>query len=991
MLFGSCNPDNREIHPGICIQFQYCLEMFVTEMLCVLHGGAADPQASPLCFQTVPSMARLLLVLLAALGSLWVSQACFCDHYPWSSWTVCTRTCNYGTQERRRHITYDDYYWKNSCQQLCKHHELRACNLLACPLHCRLDEFGPWSQCSPCAKMQYRTRSLRSPSQFGGEACSEVLSEGRPCHPSTECKMEPISCRDKFQCDNGRCVSSTLKCNSQDDCGDRSDERGCAQADITPVCPSTFTVAPGADLIGNGFDAVGEEMRGAVLDNMFMGDSCIVNKTRGSGYRLYYRIPANIESLDLKVGLPEDFQRSPQTVSTEVVHPPRVFESSRQGFSSPDWFFIPIFYSSSSSRTSSHSLHQTVQTSQRTDSQFLRVQQVLPVSKFKVKESDLFLSGPLLHFLHALPLDYNYALYREIFQRFGTHYFGSGTLGGHYDLLYQYSRQELLNAGETEEHTTGCLNSESTLFLVLYAQTSSAHRCSNNKMTEKYSGSYVQASERSISLVRGGRSGEAAGLAWERKGPVPNTNAYMNWAKSLIDNPAVVDYELVPLLRLVRNIPCAVTKRRHLTTALQEYLAEFDSCKCAPCPNNARSYLSGTECQCICQTGTYGSTCETRAPDYTSEAVDGYWSCWTSWSSCGAAMKRQRSRKCDNPAPLRGGMACQGEDSQEEPCHISIFQQRDVCENDDDYREGMPKELPPGVEGCLRPQSPPNSHLRKAKLYYEFGEDEEFQCITGFELKGFQYINCLPDGTWSQPTGSCSKNVCFPPAVPRGMSLYPAQQDYRVGQYVGFNCEESTLRPTPRLAYRCSNTLTWDPPVPADLCCSSEKFVPDRQCGSGERLEGSTCVCIPRESCLLYKEDVCILNAEIDTAITMSFCSIVAGRCYGDRLFLVHAGPCEEEEADRLDWARFRVRMAAKSSGQEPCDLDVCYDWESCSGQTCQCKPPRDCSKSEEHMFCVKLKSQRIVSLNHCATAALRCAKHHFEILNEGRCGESQQ
>lgn len=55
-----------------------------------------------------------------------------------------------------------------------------------------------------------------------------------------------------------------------------------------------------------------------------------------------------------------------------------------------------------------------------------------------------------------------------------------------------------------------------------------------------------------------------------------------------------------------------------MVTALEEYLQEFDSCKCAPCPNNARPVLSGTECLCVCQTGTYGPNCETRAPDYTS-------------------------------------------------------------------------------------------------------------------------------------------------------------------------------------------------------------------------------------------------------------------------------------------------------------------------------------------------------------------------------------
>lgn len=76
--------------------------------------------------------------------------------------------------------------------------------------------------------------------------------------------------------------------------------------------------------------------------------------------------------------------------------------------------------------------------------------------------------------------------------------------------------------------------------------------------------------------------------------------------------------QVSPIIDLVQRIPCALTKRRHLQRALLQYLDEFDSCKCAPCPNNARALLSGTECTCVCQTGTFGSHCEKRAPDYTS-------------------------------------------------------------------------------------------------------------------------------------------------------------------------------------------------------------------------------------------------------------------------------------------------------------------------------------------------------------------------------------
>lgn len=48
------------------------------------------------------------------------------------------------------------------------------------------------------------------------------------------------------------------------------------------------------------FDAMAEQMRGAVLDNTFMGGQCTIEKQGPN--RKYYRIPANIEKFNIKVG-----------------------------------------------------------------------------------------------------------------------------------------------------------------------------------------------------------------------------------------------------------------------------------------------------------------------------------------------------------------------------------------------------------------------------------------------------------------------------------------------------------------------------------------------------------------------------------------------------------------------------------------------------------------------------------------------------------------
>lgn len=71
----------------------------------------------------------------------------------------------------------------------------------------------------------------------------------------------------------------------------------------------------------------------------------------------------------------------------------------------------------------------------------------MKVLNFTMKTKDLQLSDVFLSALNHLPLEYNFAMYSRIFDDFGTHYFTSGSLGGVYDLLYQFSSEELKNSG----------------------------------------------------------------------------------------------------------------------------------------------------------------------------------------------------------------------------------------------------------------------------------------------------------------------------------------------------------------------------------------------------------------------------------------------------------------------------------------------------------------------------------------------------------------
>ncbi|KAJ3580642.1 hypothetical protein NHX12_034300 [Muraenolepis orangiensis] len=774
---------------------------------------------------TITTGPALVLLLLQVLGWLAPGLACFCERYPWSSWSFCSRTCNYGTQQRTRNYVYENYFWKNNCQQFCEKYESRACN---------------------------------RPSQFGGEACSGVLAERRPCHPDTECRLPKLNCKEQFQCDNGRCINATLTCNTQNDCEDNSDERDCGGS-FTAVCPTERRVPPGPT---SSFDAMAEASRAPVLSNRFMGGGeCLIQ--RPESIILYYR-----------VGVVDDFKDQVSVVTSTKMSVNRA--KTKKGY------------------------REAFEASRQSDSVIFRVHQLLPVSTFKLRAPrDLVLSGPFLQFLNALPLEYNYPLYREIFQHFGTHYYGSGTLGGKYEMLYQY---------DTEMVTS--------------------------------SGSYTNAARKSHSMVEGGQAREAQKLVFSSDATPPR-DAFSDWSQSVIQVPYVVDYQ-----------------RRLLRRALVTYLEEFDVCKCVPCPNNAVVVLAGTECRCLCKTGTFGANCEKKAPGYTAEAEE---------------------------EDVRG-QPCQGPNIQLEPCHFSIFEKQTTCDNDDDFTMGWKDELPPGVVGCFRAERPANSYLLKAKPYFEVGENEEFQCFTGMQNDGSPFISCLPDLTWSQPNGRCIKEL----------QLYPDKKEYRVEESVGLNCLARGMVPAPRGAYRCTYALTWEPPIPSNLhCVDAKPYVPEWRCGPGQKRQGSDCVCVDRESCLSYHAELCALNVDLDTTVSMSVCSFQAGRCHGDPFVFVNMGQCDGGSAARLDWVRFRRRLSVYSVAQVPCGVDTCYDWETCDAaertqRTCVCSIPQDCPRDQGPTFCMKLTaSNRTRSTKLCVMGAFKCSSIPLEFLHEGPCGDS--
>ncbi|XP_063151780.1 complement component C6-like isoform X2 [Candoia aspera] len=887
-----------------------------------------------------------------------------------------------------REKVQDDYYNLISCKQLCFWTDTRPCNQQGSlnPINCQLGDWEEWSECDPCVKEQFRVRSLLRPSQFGGEASCGQMVDRRPCFPEKLCNIEEVNCQNKFHCDNGRCIAKKLECNGENDCGDNSDEQNCRR--IKPVCRTKFESIPSVQLMGLGYHILAGETRGEILDYSFNNGSCVLVKSENQ--RTTFRLPANLDNITFEVKTQEDDVKT--RFYTSLTTLARSYEKTSDSmYVGRGTSGIPYFWGSISTTTStsSYEFKQAVKASQKMTSNYIRIHKVIAVSNFTVKEQDLQLSGVFLKSLNSLPLEYNYALYSRIFDDFGTHYYTTGLLGAKYDLLYQFSEEEAKNSGLTTEQMENCVRTETQKYVFFFKSTEHHEYCSKNKMTERYEGSMLKSSEQSISLVKGGQSRYAAALAWQRKGSLPGHEIFTEWLESAKNNPVVIDFEVSPIVDLVKNFPCSATKRFNLRRAFSEYLSKYDPCRCAPCPNNAQAVLSETGCLCVCKSGTYGSNCELRAPDYTSDAVDGYWSCWSAWSACDASFKRKRTRLCNNPEPMNGGKPCKGEAEDEDRCFISMFKsQGATCVNDDDYtEEGRIKHT--CDTGCSTPKASENGFIRNEKPCYDVGEEAEVVCFSGYHRSGYQFVRCLPDKTWVQQTIECQLLACDRPSVSVAVHMTPFKIQYDVGDKIHLSCPEGYSLTGPG-TYKCGDKFSWIPPILSSLDCKKHEPLHIKgNCSLGKKEVDSQCVCIsPEEDCSTSSEDICVLDVQSEQAVTNSSCHYLAEKCRNDeQVHFIHNGPCHDDT--RLTWAIERANLSANSRRKEPCRYDVCYDWERCpeEGLHCTCLLPNQCAKGEEQVYCIEYGSgNRRRTSTLCVFGALKCANMKATLLHPGKC-----
>ncbi|KAM6456370.1 complement component C8 alpha chain [Liasis olivaceus] len=548
------------------------------------------------------------------------------------------------------------------------------------PIDCHLSTWSQWTICFPCQGKRFRSRQLVQPAKYRGSTCNGNLWDKEACKPSEQCVAEQ-SCGNDFQCqETGRCIKHHLLCNGEPDCRDGSDEADCD--DPVSSCENPDPV-PGIAQISRGFNILTQEQALLVYDPKYFGGRCesVYNgewrelKYDSACEHLYYgddekyfRKPYNVhfyqflaqadtgvsseyyeDSADLLKAIKQDTSRnSGYTVGIGIADVPVSLE-------------LGLALSKASGTLNNFTRYK------QTNVGFIRAKTKVQTARFKMRHNNIYLDEDMLQSLMELPEEYNYGMYSSFIDDYGTHFMTSGTIGGIFEYILVVNKDKMRSADIKKDYVNSCYG-VSIGFGFPFQETLEINtkvnfdKCVAEGGLDKGTDDKKSAIEDIIPRVEGGDAPSIARLM-ENK----NSIAYRYWGRSLKLNPTIIDFELQPINELLSrtNLANIETKKKNLKMALDQYLMEFNACRCGPCKNNGEPMLLGSTCVCECKQGFLGPDCgETKRQGY---PVHGSWSCWTPWAACQAG-SRSRTRQCTNPAPENGGTMCPGRNIQAQTC-----------------------------------------------------------------------------------------------------------------------------------------------------------------------------------------------------------------------------------------------------------------------------------------------------------------------------------
>ncbi|KAJ8012256.1 hypothetical protein DPEC_G00066790 [Dallia pectoralis] len=549
------------------------------------------------------------------------------------------------------------------------------------PIDCKMGMWSPWTPCNSCTDKKFRFQYMEKASQFRGTPCLDSQWQHHACSNALSVCLVPDLCGETFTCNStGRCVSQELRCNGDIDCEDQSDEMDCEQVDNRKDKCSSLLSIPGASRATRGYNILTGEFVDHIIDPEYFGGKCeyVYNgEWRKLTYDVfcenlhynedekYYRKPHNFHSYQFVAEATSEGSTDYYEDMTSLVKARKTENAFNMGFSVGIQY---LEFGVSGNNSNSFLKNLTKYTSQ--DHGFIRLLSKVQTARFRMRSDGLMLHEDMYQSLMELPeKNYDFGLYSRFINNYGTHYVTQGIMGGTLEYVSVINKAAMKTSEIEAATVKQCLGASlgissplgktKALEVGAKLKVGSCSAIGSYKKSEDSSTSLI---EDIVTFVNGGSTESSGALV-----PVKDPDTYRKWGLSLKYNPALIEYETLPIFELVRlstSKDHVGERLTHLRRAWDEYLYQFNSCRCSPCLHNGIPVLSQTSCHCICKEGFRGDACEETLRK--GSTTDGAWSCWGAWSSCQSGSKTRR-RSCDNPRP-DGGVACLGSSSQNQSC-----------------------------------------------------------------------------------------------------------------------------------------------------------------------------------------------------------------------------------------------------------------------------------------------------------------------------------
>ncbi|NWW70806.1 CO9 protein, partial [Climacteris rufus] len=529
------------------------------------------------------------------------------------------------------------------------------------PIDCKLSSWSAWGPCDPCTYQRFRSRRIERFGQFGGKACLESLGDTQTCKTSEVCPEEPEqNCGTDFQCSSGRCIKRRLVCNVDNDCGDYSDEDDCESDPRSPCRNQNIDVSEVGRTAGQGINVLGMQPLASPFDNDFFNGLC--ERVRDGNTRTYYRKPWNVAVLTYDTKADKTFTSVYYHDRVQMLR--EVYIEKEKHFSAD--FSLKYTPTDGSNKSSSEayfkynyrknytfsSILQSYTERVRlihlkvlmllfykwyslcSNQTFLHVKGQIQLGRFQIRSRDVRLTDSFLDDLKLLPAEYDKGEYFKFLEDYGTHYAVSGTVGGKYELVYVLDNYAMSQLGITAEDVKKCLGyhfDASIAYKNIHANVNvDGGKCENIHVKDKckyilylHYIFYLRKDTTKIndnaiiddvlSLVEGGKIDFSVKIKEMllRGSKAVDVEDYIQWAKSLVDAPVVIQQRPSPIHTLVpvkmRN---AYLKKQNLERAIEDYVTEYSVCKCEPCKNGGTLVLVDGFCTCMCSSYFKGIACQ---------------------------------------------------------------------------------------------------------------------------------------------------------------------------------------------------------------------------------------------------------------------------------------------------------------------------------------------------------------------------------------------